>query len=664
MSGEVASWETLTGLASEGKLLVEDGIAFECATLCAEFIGVLEAVGQDGLFDGASAVTASHPAPLESLNALDVQLTQLSNDLYDRIGNSDTSYLAALENMLQLLKEAGKKYQEAEDGSSDDFDLDSVTPASGTDVTIASHNGDIHSDEFLLKRLENAELSRSAGLWIEDHEEQTYDTLYAVGDHIRTSGIAGLYENLGTKWYRWGDMVRNSAGDFVNTLVGRTAGAWEKEGSQGAIAASHDFEKQLESLVEAMWRVADSYRYAALWLASTEEAMPKDRQNHMGTYRDTENGTAPYDYLDEHSLVDEYTITYKNSTAPTQHADGYYADGSEMIVIIDDPTPHYQEKLKNTYIAGIGETAEYFPVLPEYVGGTPPPDPEPTPEPDPNPAPGPDPNPIPGNPVGNPGGAYGPPASGLPSAEEEFRRLAAGIADQEERAARELAEQQSQQMVPQLMQAAQQGLGMVQQALQDAAQRSMANSVPPGGLPTSELPPGIDLPKTAGLPGLGAGGPGGSPGAGLSNPGGSRPPIDTARLFPRAGLPGTSTPQAGLGGTQASGMPAGSGAPMGGAPMGGGGGAPGGGSRGQGDDKHERAKYLDRADNIDEGLGETLDMTRPVVGEAVNRPPAERPQPVVRRQRAESPQAPAPAPVPARPSNSEEPVVLPGREGA
>jgi hypothetical protein len=53
-----------------------------------------------------------------------------------------------------------------------------------------------------------------------------------------------------------------------------------------------------------------------------------------------------------------------------------------------------------------------------------------------------------------------------------------------------------------------------------------------------------------------------------------------------------------------------------------------------------------------------------VVGEAVNRPPAERPQPVVRRQRAESPQAPAPAPVPARPSNSEEPVVLPGREGA
>jgi hypothetical protein len=664
MSGEVASWEALTGLASEGKLLVEDGIAFECATLCAEFIGVLKAVGQDGLFDGASAVTASHPAPLESLNALDVQLTQLSNDLYDRIGNSDTSYLAALENMLQLLKEAGKKYQETEDGSSDDFDLDSVTPASGTDVTIASHDGDIHSKEFLLGRLENAELSRSAGLWPEDHEDQSFETLYEIGDHIRTSGIAGLYENLGTKWYRWGDTVRNSAGDFVNTLVGRTAGAWEREGSQGAITASRDFGTQLESLVEAMWRVADAYRYAALWLASTEEAMPKDERNYMGTYREERGGEAPFPYLDENTLDEAYT--HYEATATFYDAGTGY-ETAEIVRVVEDPTPYYQEKLASTYLAGIGETNQYFPILPEYVGGTPPPDPEPTPEPDPNPAPGPgpDPNPIPGNPAGNPGGAYGPSASGLPSAEEELRRLAAGTADQEERAARELAEQQSQQMVPQLMQAAQQGLGMVQQALQDAAQRSMANSMSPGGLPTSELPPGVDLPETAGLPGLGAGGPGGSPGAGLSNPGGSRPPIDTARLFPRAGLPGTSTPQAGLGGTQASGMPAGSGAPMGGAPMGGGGGgAPGGGGRGQGDDKHERAKYLDRADNIDEGLGETLDMTRPVVGEAVNRPPAERPQPVVRRQRAESPQAPAPAPVPARPSNSEEPVVLPGREGA
>lgn len=657
MSGEVASWEALTGLASEGKLIVEDGVAFECATLCAEFIGVLKAVGQDGLFDGASAVTASHPAPLGSLNALDTQLTQLSNDLYDRIGNSDKSYLAALENMLHLLKEAGKKYQETEDGSSDQFDLDSVTPASGTDVTIASHNGDIHSDKFLLGRLENAELSRSAGLWIEDPEAQAYDTLYAVGDHIRTSGIAGLYENLGTKWYRWGDTVRNSAADFVNTLVGRTAGAWEREGSQGAIAASHDFETQLDSLVEAMWRVADSHRYAALWLASTEEAMPKDPRNYMGTYRDTENGDAPYDYLDEHSLVDHYTMTYKNSTAPTQHADGYYADGSEMIVIIDDPTPHYQEQLKNTYMAGIGETNNYFPILPEYAGGTPPP----PPPPDPNPTPE---NPY-GDPGGNPGGGNSLTASGLPVTEEELRRPVPGATDQEQRAAaRELAGQQSQQMVPQLMQAAQQGLGMVQQALQDAAQRAAADSMPPGGLPTGGLPPDTDLPNTAGLPGLGAGGPGGSPGAGLSNPGGSRPPIDTARLFPRAGLPGVSTPQPGLGGAQASGMPAGGGAPMGGAPMGGGGGAPGGGGRGQGDDKHERAKYLDRPDNIDEVLGETLDMTRPVVGETGNRPPAERVQPVVRRNRPGAPQAPTSAPAPAPQSNSEDPVALPGREGA
>ncbi|MGA6204484.1 hypothetical protein ACPESR_06970 [Nocardia testacea] len=675
---EIPSWGALSEMVyAEDPLIVDDGVAFECATLCAEFIGVLKAVGEEGEFDGKIGVTDSHPAPLESLNSLDAQLTRLSRDLYDRIGNSDKSFLAALDDMLHLLKEAGKKYQETEDISSSEFDLDSVKSATGTGVTLTPHSGEIFSEKFLLERLQNAELSRSAGLWIEDAgiediEDPNYiwfTTLYAVGDHIRTSQIAFLYENMGTMWYRWGDTVRNGAGDFVNNLVGRTAGAWEGTGSQGVVAASVDFSTQLNSLVEAMWRVGDSYRYAALWLASTEEAMPKDPHNYMGTYRDAEGGGTPYPYLDETTLVDEYSIT------ETEESVNYYGTHyNEKILIIDDPTPTYQENLKNTYVAGIVETNKYFPILPEYAGGTPPlgTDLPVDPLPDPDTPAGPEvPAGDPGPYVPGGGGATGPGGGswttpGTPSAEEQLRQLesledaAAKEQAAREEAAQDLAEQQSQQqMAQQAIQALQQGLGTVQQAVQDAARQSFENAMPPGGLPTAGLPPGLDPSKIAGLPGPGAGGPGGVPSNAGNAPGASRPSIDTTRLFPRAGLPGTSTPLAGLGGQQASGMPAG-GSPMGGAPMGGGG-APGGGGRGQGDDKHERAKYLDRADNIDEGLGDAVDMSRPVVGETGNRLPVEQPQqPVVHRQRPVP--APAPEPAPVRRSPSGDRVILPGRE--
>lgn len=665
---EIPSWGSLSGLVSEpGGLTVDDGVAFDCATLCAEFIGVLKAVGQDGLLDSASAVTATFPAPLASLNSLDVQLTTLGNDLYDRIGNSEKSYLAALEDMLHLLKEAGKKYQEADDSSSEDFDLDSVRPASASDVTIKPHDGDIFSEEFLMGRLENAELSRPAGLWPEDHEQQSFETLHRVGDHIRTSGIAGLYENLGTQWYRWGDTVRNSAGDFVNNLVGITAGAWEGKGSQGAIAASQDYSNQLTSLVEAMWRVGDAYRLAALWLAATEAAMPETPENYGGTYRQESDGEAPYPYMSGNELN---AISARGDHVVLTE-DVY---DSEYILIIEDPTPYYQEKLNDTYVKGMTDSNQYFPILPEYAGGTPPPgtDLPVDPLPDPDTPAGPDvpagdPGPyVPGGGGATSPGGGGATTPGTPSAEEQLRQLesledaAAKERAAQEEAAQDLAEQQSQQqLAQQAMQALQQGLGTVQQAAQDAARQSLENAMSPGGLPTAGLPPGLDPGKIAGLPGPGAGGPGGAPSNTGNAPSASRPSIDTARLFPRAGIPGTGTPMAGIGGQQASSMPAG-GSPMGGAPMGGGG-APGGGGRGQGDDKHERAKYLDRADNIDEGLGDAVDMSRPVVGETGNRPPAEQPQqPVVHRQRPVP--APAPEPTSVQQSRTGDRVILPGRE--
>jgi hypothetical protein len=681
-SGEVAApdtepqaWSYLSELAADGKLLIhDDGIAYECATLCAEFMGMVEAVGQEGLFDGAAPLSRSCPAPLGSLNALDEMLTGLGTQLSDCIGSPAEAgtYLGALNGMLETLKAAGKKYQETDDSSADEFDMDSVKSPSPIDMTLASHSGETFSSKFHLERLKNAEFTTVAGLDPEDPASVFYTTLYSLGDYIRTFGLAGLYESKGTKWFRFGDSLQDAKVEFNNNLVGITANSWDGEGRSGAVAASVEFGKQLDSLVEAVWRVADAYRFAALWLASTEEAMPKTPEYYGGNYRKADEGApAPLAYegygsyedlqnirdRGDHVVSTEVTYTHDDPNDPY----GYF---TETITIVEDPTPYYQEKFKDAYIAGITETDQYFPKLPSYTPGT---DPSATEETPVEPLPGPEIPAGPEVPGGDTPGGGGAITPGTPSAEEQLRKLqsledaAAKEQAAREQAAQDLAERQSQQqMAQQAMQALQQGLGTVQQAVQDAARQSLENAMPPGGLPTAGLPPGLDPSKTAGLPGLGAGGPGGAPSNAGKAPGAARPSIDTTRLFPRAGMPGTSTPMAGIGGQQASGMPAG-GSPMGGAPMGGGGGAPGGGGRGQGDDKHERAKYLDRADNIDEGLGDSVDMSRPVVGETGNRPPAEQPQqPVVHRQRP----VPAPAPAPARPSRSEDRVTLPGREGA
>ncbi|WP_189094066.1 hypothetical protein [Nocardia jinanensis] len=624
-------------------------------------MGVLETVGQEGLFDGAAPLSSSVPAPLSSLGALDQRLARLGTDLYRRVGGQDDSgtYLGASNDMLEALKTAGKKYQETDDSSADEFDMDSVIPPASIDVTLASHSGEIFSSGFHLDRLTNAELTVPAGIDLEDHEEQFYSTLYALGDYIRTYGLAGLYEAKGTKWFRLGDSLLEAKGALNNNLVGITANAWEGTGVDGLIAASEQYGTQIDSLVEAMWRVADAYRFAALWLEETQQAMPQDPHNYMGTYRDEAEGRAPYLYIDEDRLGEEYGKIYQDVTF---YDEAQGQEVTEAVVLIQDPTPYYREKFKETYLAGFIDTDQYFPLLPSYTPGTDPSATESPPLVDEE-----DDNTYQDNGGFDPdagAGGYTPTGAGsaVPTGEEwESEWPGQAAADAELTEWEQAQEEAAQQQVSQLgTQAIQQGMSAVQDAL-GAVEQSLADT----GMPIGALPPGLPLgiepTRSAGLPAFKTGGPGGSLGNGTSStagngPGVSKPATDPARLFPRAALPGANTPFAGAAGQQASGMPA-SGMPMGGSP----GGSPGaaGGRGGQGDDKHERAKYLDRADNLDEGLGDPLDMSRPVVGESGARPAAaERVQPPA------APRPVAPRPEPVRPSRSEEPVILPRREGA
>ncbi|WP_040790949.1 hypothetical protein [Nocardia paucivorans] len=654
---EVPSWSSIAELAADGALLLEDGIAYTCATMCAELMEVLHGLGTEGLMDGASSVTASVPPSVHSLGALDTKLTRLGTDLAHAIGSAGATgtYLDGLNNMLETFKEAGKKYQEAEDISSSEFDLDNVRPSTATIVSLLPHSGAVHSKEFLMDRLENMEMSSPVELWADFPEGMGYDDLWSLGDYIRTYGLSGLYESLGTKWYRFGDTLNTAAGDFMNSLIGSTADTWEGEGKAAAVLASENYSKQLKSLVEAMWRVGDAYRYASLWLDETQKVMPQGPDNMAGTYSTSGSAASEYPYLDTRTLDDEYS--WEEKLLWESDANGFHTD---TIVIVEDPTPVYRENYRNTYLAGITDTAQYFPVIPSYIteSGSLPPSEE-TSSSDPGAGGG-----TYGNgaetPYGGTGG-YSPAPLDSATAESTLERLAPVGADGTDpySEAWEQMQQESDrwQAEQQGMQAVQQGLTAAQQAVQDAlgVAREMSNTDLPGAVPTGGLPFPRDEDRPAGLAGMKSRGPGGGITAGANGPGAvgnetKVPRMDTSKLFPRAGISGMAPTATGMAG------PAANGAPMG-MPMTPGAGAPG--ARGGRDEgKHERAKYLDRADNMDEALGGPMDMTWPVVGETGARQTPEQAPPPGRPQRPPTPQQPQPQPQPQPRQPEQRPVIV------
>ncbi|NKY31772.1 hypothetical protein HGA13_01600 [Nocardia speluncae] len=639
---EAPLWSTLTDLATDGKLVVEDGIAFECAARCAYLMGVLDAIKLDGKLLGAFPAAYYAEPPIVSLDEYDKKLAGMGTKLYELIGypGKEGTHLDGLDNMLAAFKAAGKSYQETDSSSAAEFDLDSVDQdsATGAFVERSPHSGSLLDEEFLRGRLEAMELIDPYPLMPDWPSDLSFEQLYELGNYIRSQGMVTSYQEKGTQWYQMGDTILGASTDFMNKLVGSTADAWTGEGREGAIAASSHFNNQHLALVEAMFRVGDSYRLAAYWLETTEEAMPPEKHNWAGTYERFDESRP-----NQFALDDEYT----------------WRQDMGHVLIVDDPTGVYRQSYRNTYVEGFNESNAMFPMFPAFSAGI---DPvEVTDETtemteddqnyDSNTYPAP-----------TDGGGLYPDLGG-----ENVASLRAGVVEEDLLGTPTYPAAGSDPVsaaLEQGSQALQQGLGMAEQAMNaglGAVEESLANSGLPGGLPTDGPPLGADSALVPGLPVLQGGGPGGNVAGGLG-PGGNvagglgsgvtKPSMDPAKLFPRAGLTGGSSPAVGSAGPQAAGSPMGS--PMGGSP---GAGAPGG-RGGQNDDKHERAKYLDRVDNLDEALGDPVEMTRSVVGETAPRGAA-----------AEFVQQPAPPVRPAPPSREpvrsvvpEQPVIVPQAE--
>ncbi|WP_406274056.1 hypothetical protein OH799_00430 [Nocardia sp. NBC_00881] len=561
------------------ELLIADDIASTCAQLCADFIEVLRGIRDQRDVEGASSYEAHYVAyakdagyggaPLPSLETLDTYLTNLGTKLYDIIGSEDKegTRLHDLNNLKELFISAAKAYDAADDISASDFD--SIKPSGAASLIDRTPGSWVPTSKRIDELLPEGESFESVSDDIgPDHSRQSYETLYNLGEFIRGVDLPYHYESRAILWYRMGDTLRDKSEEFKNGFVLAAADSWERDGKEAAETTVDNFKKQLEPLWQAMHQAGHAYTHAAYWLDDTQKAMPQDAEN-----------------------PNEYTVT----------KDGWWIFGTATRVQ-EDPTPLYQEDYRNTYMSGYRETAKYFPKFPEYAE---------TPD-GPTATDGTDDQ----NTQGGGGGAGL--NDGLDGSSLDNQRAALdSYADELEQQAAGLDEYAN-ALDPYGADPAaglSNGMGAVTDALStasNAAQNALGAAKdalrsdpmhPPAGLPSTSA--GLDAARNPVGGKVGGGGVGGAP------YGAPKAPYDASRLFPRVNAGATMA-------GSAAGMPRAGAAPMAGQPpMGtpGPAGAPGAGARGGGQEsKHERPKYLDSGEHLDEALGEAPDMTRAVVG--------------------------------------------------
>lgn len=666
-------YSTLRDAVDAGIVQLDNGVAKTCADLVADVYYDVSAIRSYVEREGSAA------APISNLPEGTV--------FSDKLAGVTASFLELCDGLMEKLSirhdaliEAGKAFEEAENANAVDFgSLTEFTYFVPSDAPNALHGAGTYSSDSLFSdsvfvpepafAFEDSEGEEVAAAPIgapyssvlaptmgnvlfdplsldpEVNAEYAWTMLYELGEHLRNNNIAGGLTDASRSWSQLGSALSGALQDLNTNIERATDGAWQGEAKDAAQALIKQDELDVASVGPATDAMRDLYAYLAYWMKETAEWMPTNPEVPMrqDVYGFLPVGPIPVGWvhieptsevnteLIEDRLVDMATFY----TAPISYADQAIPDLADLVDLMT-PLPGDSSPLPtdtdteidedtntntNTYSGteGTGDNGGRLSIsegqYPESLTAT----------------------------------GYSP--DGMPIADTELW---------EQQAQQEATGQQLAQMIPQALS---QAMNAVPQALEGlrGLQEGLTDTGLPAGIPPGGLPLGMDPSKAAGLPALKTGGPGGSL-AGGSSPSSSAPkgPADVEKLFPRASLSASDSPLAGalgsftgdnLGGAN----PAGS--PMGGAPMGGG--APGGGRGGQGDDKHERAKYLDRADNLDEALGDPPDMTRPVIGDLPSRPVA--PEPGRSPQQPVQHQRPAPQ-EPARPVRPEQPVVLPRQE--
>ncbi|WP_328394859.1 hypothetical protein [Nocardia sp. NBC_00416] len=633
----VPSWEEVKAKVDDGRLTLAEGAATRCASATAD------------LYYNVGAVRSF----ADRNTNCDLPLSSLPEGkaFADRLAVKRVEFLEILDKVLDNVRlrhetfiDAGNLLEKVDAAAAESFALQefAYTPPPAAELvrgaSLVDEGGPWDADPLFIDNFHPPNPATEPEDGVTSHTEveltttgfinpilldpsaAAYVMTYELGEYIRNNSLFEYATNLASSWGQVGTVLNSIFEDYVDVIRTVTAEDWQGKSSAAGFAAVEGDEKGIINCAPGPFGMRDLCSYLAHWFQQAAEQLPTDPDVPKTQTIVPDTGWQLYTPA---SYV--WVPHYSN--------DGYFFEEVDENLV-----NYYLGVMEETYTGPMEKADAGVPVLPEFMtgsSGTPATDPY-VYESDPYP-------------YGGTGGYAGSgglePAGTTSSVLPDYSSSTDDLAAQQEEWARaqdEAAKQQAlQSMLGQGLSAAQnaldQGLAMAQRAMESAAQPLDPSMVP-------AAPSGLDLGENSSF-GPGALGGGAGLASTATGAGAPKSAYDASKLFPRAGVaPGSTNPLAA--GASPAGMQMG-GSPMAGTPgMPGSAGAPGAGARPGQDDKHERAKYLDRTDNLDDALGDAPDMTRAVVGEGVARSATGQPSAAPVPSGPERPAAPiAPTPV-------------------
>ncbi|WP_157513919.1 hypothetical protein [Nocardia concava] len=272
--------------------------AVKGAQACADMVGVMKGFRQ---FADANNL-AGLPDFTKGQYSSSGVLTRGFNDQGQALLNAFDMHAAALTDMAEYFRAAGRTYAHTENQSKDVFDklADVSIPKSATNLGLTAPK-DI--DDFTdkvdfdddVKGPWKDKKTAPLAIHLENKDNQSWSDLYHLGKNIYDS--INPYYYAGEAWKYLAGQVDTRVGEFNNKIQ---ALDWTGAGAGGAKEAAAQYANDLKPLVETMKEVAVNLRYASQWMGDTMVDMPDHEKQDTGSCSDDDLDEKRDDFQDDY----------------------------------------------------------------------------------------------------------------------------------------------------------------------------------------------------------------------------------------------------------------------------------------------------------------------------------------------------------------------------
>ncbi|WP_345499178.1 PPE domain-containing protein [Nocardia callitridis] len=283
--GNNIDWSGLKDQANDKNVKVDAGVAEACAKACSDLIAKLK--GYKSIIEGNKLTGIEKLSPIYS----GTQLTTKFNNKGTQLDDSMDSHIKALTNMVELFKDAGKRYLDAEDASESEFTKlsDIAKDPKAADLKYTKPEYDEPGDD---KPTAPGALTKEGVTWdaadvmIENPEAMGWDDLISLHDDTKPQAAA----DASAAWDFIAKDLEPAATSLKTEVAKLTEDTWEGEGGPKAVDAVHRYADTLKPLSNNIEIVAQNLDYSARWLYSNQQAMPTEdtyqTESALNDYRD------------------------------------------------------------------------------------------------------------------------------------------------------------------------------------------------------------------------------------------------------------------------------------------------------------------------------------------------------------------------------------------